>query len=70
MTEKKKKVRCNVCRKKLTLFTEFECKCSKKFCNLHRLPIDHNCSINIKKIHKDNLKKINPKIIKKKIDKI
>jgi predicted nucleic acid binding AN1-type Zn finger protein len=68
MTEKK--VRCNVCRKKLTLFTEFDCKCFKKFCNLHRLPIDHNCSINIKKIHKNNLKKINPKIEKKKIDKI
>lgn len=70
MTEKKKKVRCNICRKKLTLFTEFECKCCKKFCNLHRLPIDHNCSINIKKIYIDKLKKINIKIENKQIEKI
>ena len=70
MPDKKKKIRCGICRKKLTIFTEFECKCSKKFCGLHRLPVDHNCNINIKKNHKDKLKILNPKIEIKKIDKI
>jgi len=64
--------KCNFCNKKLNLI-QIEisnCKCCKKFCDLHRLPETHNC-VEIKNIGnilrdklKLNLEKIeNPKII-------
>ena len=55
---KKKKCRCpykngkTKCKKKLKL-TDMACRCGKRFCNLHRLPENHNCSINYAQIKKD-----------------
>ena len=45
--KKKKKKTCNhdECRKKLRL-TDLPCRCSLRFCNLHRLPETHSCSFN------------------------
>ncbi len=37
------KMRCQTCRKKLTL-TASLCRCGCKFCDLHRLPEDHSCT--------------------------
>jgi len=57
-TPKKKKCRCSYkngkvkCKKKLKL-TAMACRCGKKFCNLHRLPEHHNCTINYAQIKKD-----------------
>ena len=37
--------RCNAveCRKKLKL-TDMECRCTKRFCTMHRLPESHACT--------------------------
>ena len=37
--------KCFKCHKKLGLLGT-ECKCNYVFCNLHRLPEDHDCSYN------------------------
>jgi len=68
--KKVKKIRCYVCRKKLSAFTVFTCKCSKNLCDLHRFPFEHDCSCDKKIIHKKKLEIENPKLEKKKIDKI
>ena len=51
--KKNLKKRCNHlgCNKKL-LISCMKCKCDKKFCNLHRLPHQHNCTF-IQNIQKD-----------------
>lgn len=35
------------CKKKLKL-TDMNCKCNKRFCQLHRLPETHNCGFDHK----------------------
>lgn len=67
---KNKKPRCKVCCKKLSLFTEFECRCKLKFCIKHRHSTQHNCTFDYKQEFKEKLTKENPKIEPKKIDKI
>jgi hypothetical protein len=50
--------RCFIC--KIKLFSnEWNCKCNPYylFCVKHRLPFDHNCSINYKEAHQTLLKK-------------
>ena len=47
------------CRKKLTLM-DMECRCGKKFCALHRLPEEHNCTFDYKTEGKKLLKQKNP----------
>tara|TARA_B100001105_G_scaffold252103_1_gene243030 strand:- start:397 stop:828 length:432 start_codon:yes stop_codon:yes gene_type:complete len=43
-TKKKKKVRCLVCRKKLSIVTKFTCPdCSVITCATHRYATEHNC---------------------------
>ena len=55
---KKKKSKCsykngkNKCKKKLKL-TDMSCRCGKRFCSTHRLPENHNCSIDYAQIKKD-----------------
>jgi predicted nucleic acid binding AN1-type Zn finger protein len=39
----KKSNRCNCCTKKLDL-TASVCRCGFKFCTMHRLPEDHQCT--------------------------
>ena len=57
------------CNKKLGLIF-FDCKCSNKFCDLHRLPEKHNCMYDYKKNGKLELAAKNPKIIGQKIIKL
>ena len=61
-------MRCSICKKKITF--NIDCRCNKVFCNKHRLPIDHNCTFNIKELNMKEIEKNNPKIIKEKIKKI
>ena len=54
--KKIKKNRCNFegCKKKLSIIDKtIVCKCNKVFCAKHRISVNHNCEIDIKK---DNLK--------------
>jgi len=38
------------CNKKLKL-SDMECRCKQRFCLTHRLPEDHNCSVNYKNVN-------------------
>ena len=55
---KKKKTpkRCQLkgCKKKLSI-TAFDCKCKKRFCNLHIYSDNHNCKFDYKSLYKQNL---------------
>lgn len=66
--KKKKKKICSMegCQKKLNLIS-FSCKCSKKFCSIHRMPEDHSCSFDYKSHGKCIIAKKNPQIVKAKI---
>lgn len=68
---KNKKIRCFFCKKKCNLI-QFECKCNKIFCSVHRYTHMHNCSYieNNIKLKKKELDEKNPKIQKEKINKI
>ena len=44
-TKKKKKSKCQICKRKLKLFeVEFKCECELQFCCKHQLPFNHNCN--------------------------
>lgn len=66
-----KKPRCSFigCNTKLSLL-DLECKCKNKYCLLHRLPEDHNCSYDFKTEGKLLIKKNNPTIVNDKCIKI
>jgi len=55
---KKKKTpkRCQLkgCKKKLPI-TAFDCRCKKRFCNLHTYSENHNCTFDYKTFHRQNL---------------
>ena len=56
-TKKKKKKsskRCCYasCRKKLKL-TDYECRCGKRYCQLHRLPELHMCNVDYKTLNQE-----------------
>ena len=61
--------KCNKCNKKLKL-TAFKCKCEHYYCNEHRYSDTHDCTFDYKKIGKEILKKNNPIILHKKLDKV
>lgn len=56
--KKSSKPRCSYegCNKKLKL-TDMECSCQQRYCQLHRLPEDHNCNFDFVKKEKELLKK-------------
>jgi|688.fasta_scaffold2073742_1 hypothetical protein len=62
------KNRCFICNIKLGI-DGWNCKCNLNilFCNNHRLPFNHNCSIDYKLENANLLKKHNHKIEKRKI---
>lgn len=60
------KSRCHCCQKKVGLLG-VECKCTKVFCNLHRLPEEHECTFDYKKHGKERLQKEHKKVIASKI---
>eukprot|EP00941_MAST-03F_sp_MAST-3F-sp1_P001017 g1017.t1 len=57
--KKKKKIRCMVCRKKLSL-TAIKCRCENFYCSQHRYPSDHNCTFDYRTMQKGSLTKANP----------
>ncbi len=65
-----KKNKCNKCKRKLTLITEWLCKCNNYYCSICRLPFDHECSIDYVTKNKKELEKVNIKVENSKIQKI
>jgi len=65
-----KKNKCNKCKRKLTQFSEWVCKCSGTFCSMCRLPFDHECTVNYFIENKKDLEKINIKVECSKVQKI
>ncbi|CDW56960.1 zf-AN1 domain containing protein [Trichuris trichiura] len=63
------KNRCVMCGKKLGVIA-FECYCGKAFCNMHRMPEDHKCTFDFKKLGREMVRKNNPKILPRKIEKL
>ena len=64
--EKKKKIRCGVCNKKLGLLG-FECKCGKMFCSTHLIAETHECTFNYtqeqcKRLQKSLIKVVHSKV--------
>lgn len=57
------------CRKKLGL-SGIDCKCGKTFCTGHRMPLDHDCTFDFKKLHSAKLTKQNPLVSKSKFEQI
>ena len=70
-TKIKKANRCylDTCNKKLNLIP-FECKCTNKYCNIHRLAEQHNCTYDYKTIGRKELSDKNVKVVADKIIKI
>lgn len=64
------KVKCTLCKKKLTLAQQVsgKCKCGGTYCPKHRVYMDHSCTFDYS--DKTNLIKNNPLIIAPKIEKI
>lgn len=58
--KKKKSFRCKfknngkTCNKKLKL-TDYPCRCGNIYCNIHRIPEQHDCPIDYKKLNRENL---------------
>ena len=71
-SKKKKKNRCafGECKRKVGLMGGFECRCEFTFCGEHRLPHDHNCEVDVKKLQQDKVTKENPLIEHHKFEKI
>jgi len=53
---KQKPKRCQMegCKKKLPI-TAYDCRCEKRFCNLHSSAESHNCSFDYKAFYRKNL---------------
>jgi len=64
---KKKKVRCNVCNKKLGLLG-FDCRCGHMFCSNHRHPDTHVCPVDYKQIGRDRLRRENEVVAADKLE--
>jgi len=67
--DKKKKNRCQTCRKKIGL-TGFECRCGGLFCSLHRYSDKHDCTFDYKELGAQEIRKNNPVVVGEKIQKI
>jgi hypothetical protein len=66
----KKKNRCWICRKKMSLAGQFACGCGYTFCAKHRYPDSHDCDIDHKKKHQEHLAKANQVVAFKKVEEI
>ncbi len=52
-----------LCKSKLKL-TDFDCRCSNRFCMKHRMPETHDCSYDFKKDKINLVKVVAEKVIK------
>mmetsp|Transcript_1052 Transcript_1052/g.1534 ORF Transcript_1052/g.1534 Transcript_1052/m.1534 type:complete len:162 (+) Transcript_1052:169-654(+) len=64
--KKKKKVKCQVCKKKLGLLG-FDCRCGHVFCSAHRHPDTHTCTIDYKELGRDRLRRDNEAVVADKV---
>lgn len=67
--DKKKKSRCQTCKKKVGL-TGFQCRCGGLYCSLHRYSDKHECTFNYKEMAQEQIRKNNPVIVGEKVQKI
>ncbi len=67
--KKKKKNRCQVCRKKVGL-TGFECKCGGLYCGMHRMSSSHECTFDHAGKNKELLEKRVTSVVASKVDKV
>jgi len=58
--------KCYKCNRKVGLLG-FKCRCGNIFCSGHRHCEDHNCPIDYKQLHREKIKKENPKVENSKI---
>jgi len=70
LPEKSGKNRCEHCSIKISIVTQFTCRCSKKFCGKHRHADEHNCTFDYVKHDRDILEKANTKVIGDKLERI
>lgn len=66
---KKKKNRCQSCKKKVGL-TGFTCRCGGLFCSIHRYSDKHTCDFDYKELGQEEIRKSNPVIVAKKVQQI
>merc|ERR1711963_209302 len=66
---KKKKNRCLSCKKKVGL-TGFTCRCGGLFCSIHRYSDKHECNFDYKELGAEEIRKSNPVVVAKKVQKI
>ncbi|KAI9297627.1 hypothetical protein K502DRAFT_287725 [Neoconidiobolus thromboides FSU 785] len=61
------KNKCYLCRSKLSPLKQVtnKCKCNYIFCDNHRLPENHDCSVDFKKTEREIIKERNPKLYNK-----
>ena len=61
-------MKCSYCNKKIKSLFIQSCKCNKSFCQLHKMPEDHQCMYNYFEENKKVLMQNNPTISFKKCD--
>lgn len=70
-TGKIRRNRCGICQKKVYVNT-FHCKCDSSlvFCNTHRFPYAHNCTISTLSLHQQQIQRQNPVVRPDKFNRI
>jgi len=66
---KKKRNRCEMCKKKVGL-TGFDCRCGGLYCGEHRYSDKHDCQFDYKEFGQDQIRKANPVVVGEKIKKL
>jgi len=66
---KKKKNRCQSCKKKLGL-TGFTCRCGGLYCSIHRYSDKHVCGFDYKALGAEEITRSNPVVVAQKVAKI
>ena len=55
---------------KLLLFAGFTCRCGGLFCSIHRYSDKHECNFDYKELGAEEIRKSNPVVVAKKVQKI
>ena len=67
MAEEKCKSRYSLC---LIYFKGFTCRCGGLFCSIHRYSDKHECNFDYKELGAEEIRKSNPVVVAKKVQKI
>lgn len=46
------------------------CRCNRVFCNMHKMPDTHVCTVDLKELNKKNLEKRLVQVVSQKVDPI